>query len=303
MFDTARVAVVGSANMDFIFQSPRLPAPGETVLGGRFQNSPGGKGANQAVAIGKLGGSVDFVGRIGSDASGEAVLASLNAAGVRTTFVSRSLVSASGAAAVIVDPRGENSIIVAPGSNAELTPEHVVSALAGCSPKVVLAQLEVPLGAVLAGSRNHYFVLNPAPAMALPDQLLRYVKVLTPNETESEILTGIRPDSDDSCRATAAALHARGVGSVILTLGSRGCFVSDGRQSRHIEPRAVSVVDTTAAGDAFSGALAYFLALERDIWNAAELGGCVAALSTTKRGAQASMPTFAELKSFAGSLL
>ena len=298
-----KVMVVGSANMDLVFRCERLPAPGETLLGGQFETAPGGKGANQAAAVGRLGGSVEFVGWVGNDGFGEALVASLFSLGVGTRHLSCSPATPTGVAAVLVDATGQNSIVVAPGANRELTEIEVKDAIDAFKPKVVLAQLEIPLGAVQACRMAPLFVLNPAPAMAIPEHLLPCVTVLTPNESETAALTGIMPKDDESCLSATSLLHARGVRSVVLTLGARGCFVSDSRRAEHFSAPRVDAVDTTAAGDAFSGALAHFLALGRDIWNAAQLANCVAALSTTVKGAQASMPTLQIVRRLAGPLL
>jgi ribokinase len=298
-----RVMVVGSANMDFVFHCDRLPAPGETLLGGQFGTSPGGKGANQAAAIGRLGGNVDFVGKVGSDAFGIAVLSSLTSLGVRTDETLITPESPTGVAGVIVAADGQNSIVVAPGANQMLTAAEVTRALARCIPTVVLAQLEIPLSAVRACIGSARFVLNPAPAIELSDALLSGVHVLTPNETEAKTLTSVNPTDGQTCIRAAGKLHDRGVAAVILTLGSRGCFVSDSHRTEHFEAPRVETIDTTAAGDAFSGALAHFLAQGRDLWNAAQLANLVGALSTTVTGAQVSMPTWSMVKRLAPGLV
>jgi ribokinase len=298
-----KVVVVGSANMDLVFRCDRLPAPGETRLARQFETSPGGKGANQAAAIARLGGSVDFVGKVGDDSFGRALLSSLKSVGVRTDHTLTAPDAPTGVAAVIVSADGQNSIVVAPGANQMVTAEEVKQAIGICAPTVVLAQLEIPLSAVQACVGSAMFVLNPAPAASLSDEFLSGVYVLTPNETETETLTAINPTDGQACCRATALLHDRGVGVVVLTLGSRGCFVSDSKKTEHFDPPAVDPVDTTAAGDAFSGALAHFLANGRDIWNAAQLANCVGAVSTTVKGAQASMPSIDLLRSIARDLL
>jgi ribokinase len=297
------VMVVGSANMDLVFRCPRLPAPGETILGGEFTTAPGGKGANQAVAIGRLGGEVDFVGKLGEDSFGDYLLASLTSSGVGTSRTLRSPEASSGVAAVIVAADGENSIVVATGANAMLTPLEVSESIAMRNPAVILTQLEIPLAAVQACAGPALFLLNPAPALPLPEELIERVDVITPNETETFALTGVAPVDGEACKRAARNLHERGIRSVVLTLGARGCFVSESGRSALFSPPKVKVVDTTAAGDAFSGALAHFLSDGRDIWNATQLAGCVGALATTILGAQASMPTMEMLRTIAGNLL
>lgn len=301
--EQGKVMVVGSANMDLVFRCHRLPAQGETLLGGQFGTSPGGKGANQAAAIGRLGGSVDFVGKVGSDAFGTDVLSSLTSLGVRTDETLTTSEAPTGVAAVIVAADGQNCIVVAPGANQMLTAAEVKRALARCIPTVVLAQLEIPLSAVRACVGSALFVLNPAPATELSDALLSGVHVLTPNETETEALTSVSPTDGQTCLRAAGILHDRGVAAVILTLGSRGCFVSDSHRTEHFEAPRVEPIDTTAAGDAFSGALAHFLAEGRDLWNAAQLANLVGALSTTVTGAQASMPNWSMVKRLAPGLV
>lgn len=297
------VAVVGSANLDMVFGTPRLPVAGETILGGTFAMHPGGKGANQACAIGRLGGDVKFVGCVGRDANGDALVGCLNQCGVDTAHVVILDSVPSGVAAVVVSEEGANQIVVAPGANSCVTPSQVTTALAAIAPAVVLCQLEVPLDAVAACASHGQFVLNPAPACVIPASTLANVKVLTPNETEAEILTGIKVTDTESASKASLILLDRGVEHVIVTLGANGCYWQSAAGGQHFAARSVRAVDTTAAGDAFSGSLSFFLASGRDIANSIELAGCVAALSTTKHGAMESMPTMAELTQFAGTLV
>lgn len=296
------VAVVGSANMDLVAMCPRIPQPGETLIGSAFATHPGGKGANQAAVIGRLGGQVAFIGKVGSDSFGEQLRQSLNDARVQTEHLLQADTS-SGIALIAVSQAGQNSIVVVPGANDCLTPLEVEHALYDVKPDVVLAQLEVPLEAIQAAAKAERFLLNPAPARALPRELLERVEVLTPNETELEILTGIFPTDDAACHRAASVLLDQGVKAVVVTLGSKGSFLANSQRAKHFDPIAVTPVDTTAAGDAFNGALAWFLAQGRDLENAIALANCVGALSTTKRGAQASMPSFEELRAVASNLL
>lgn len=299
---TPLVAVVGSTNLDLVFVSSALPRPGETLLGGDFATHPGGKGGNQAVAIAKLGGQVTFVGCIGQDANGNVLRASLESAGVQTNSLVVDESKPSGTAAILVDDEGRNMIVVAPGSNRSLSPEHVRQAYARQKPTVALAQLEIHLDTVLAAAEANLFVLNPAPACELPDSLLAKCFVITPNETETESLTGINPSDDERCQAASCALLEKGVKNVVITLGDRGSYWATPAGGKHFAPPTVKAIDTTAAGDAFSGSLAWFLAEGRDLPNAIALANCVGALSTTKSGAQASMPDVEDLKRLAGSL-
>lgn len=296
------VAVVGSTNLDLVFVSPNLPRPGETLLGGEFATHPGGKGGNQAVAIAKLDGNVTFVGCIGNDSSGNVLRASLESNGVQTDSLVVDDARRSGTAVILVDDKGSNMIVVAPGSNQNLSADHVKQAYARKRPSVALAQIEIPLETVMAASEAEIFVLNPAPACDIPDCLLSRCHTLTPNEIETEALTGIAPVDDESCQAAGCTLLEKGVKNVVITLGDRGSYWATPKGGKHFETPSVKAVDTTAAGDAFSGSLAWFLAEGREIGNSIALANCVAALSTTKPGAQPSMPSFQMLRDIAGSL-
>ena len=296
------VLVVGSLNLDFVFRAPQLPTPGQTLLGGQFATHPGGKGGNQAVTIGRLGGSVAFAGCVGDDPFGQVMTESLLGAGVDTTHLAIDPSTASGSACVLVDERGMNMIVVAPGANMSLGPDMVLAALA-CTPKVVLAQLEIEMTSVEAAAQAEFFILNPAPAQDLSSGLLSRCKVLTPNESELKSLTGIYPNEPSDCVAAAASLLDAGVENVIVTLGSRGSYWVSRSSGRHFQAPSVKAIDTTAAGDAFNGALALFLAEGRDMANAIALANCVGALSTTRHGAQESMPSRDELAALAGKIL
>lgn len=295
------VLVVGSINMDLVYPSDRLPAPGETILGQDYKTYPGGKGANQAAAIGRLGGDVAFVGCIGTDAYAVELGASLIVAGVDHTLI-REVKGNSGTAAILVDARGRNMIVVSPGANNKVTPEQVSQAIDERKPRIVLAQLEIPMPAVEAASKAERFILNPAPAAAIPDEILARCFVITPNESELETLTGVAPTDDETCLRASRVLLDKGVQNVVVTLGSRGSFWASAKGGQHFPAPKVEAIDTTAAGDAFNGALAMFLAQGRTLENAIPLANCVGALSTTRSGAQPSMPSLDELRGFAGPL-
>jgi ribokinase len=298
-----RIVVVGSSNIDMVVPVPHIPAPGETVLGGEFQMVPGGKGANQAVAAARLGAQVTLVARLGEDVFAAPSLENFAAAGIDTTHVKRDPQAASGVALIFVGAGGENSIAVAPGANARLSPEDVDAAeeaIAGAD--VLLLQLEVPLATVeravaLAKRHGRRVLLNPAPAQPVPDDLLTRVDLLTPNETEARVLLGGSPGADDPA-AAAMALLRRGAAAVVVTLGARGALLvtPDGRAE--IPPRPVTAVDTTAAGDTFSAALAVAWAEGRPLPDAAAFAAAAAALSGPRRGAQTSIPTRAEVDAF-----
>jgi ribokinase len=295
------VLVVGSSNTDLIVRVPRIPRPGETVLGGEFSRAAGGKGANQAVAAARAGGRVAFVARVGDDDLGARALADLAAAGVDTRFVLRTPGTPSGLALITVDERGENSISVASGANALLSAGDVEAAAAAFSTAdIVLLQLESPLAAVeaalrLAKAKDVPVILNPAPARELDDALLALVTVLTPNEHEAEILTGIAVKDVPGARRAAGRLKERGAAGVIITLGERGIYASAGGFEGAAPAFKVDPVDTTAAGDVFNGALAVALAEKRPMAEALLFAQAAAAISVTRPGAQPSAPTRAEI--------
>lgn len=295
-----RVVVVGSSNTDMVVETPRLPGRGETVLGGAFASLAGGKGANQAVAAARLGADVAFVGCVGGDALGEAALAGLRREGIDTRFVRCDSGAASGVALIVVDAAGENQIAVAPGANERLTPDDAEAAATAIqAADVLLAQLEIPLRAVeravaIARAAGKRVVLNPAPSRALPGALLQQVDVLTPNESETlALLDGQALATPEEC---AAALLARGPRAVIVTLGRRGVLVATPQETRCVPALSVQAVDSTAAGDAFSGALAVGLARGEDLLSAVAFGVAAAAISVTRRGAQPSLPRRAEVE-------
>jgi ribokinase len=298
----SRIVVVGSSNTDMIVKVPQLPKPGETVLGGEFSSAAGGKGANQAVAAARAGGDVTLVARVGDDPFGRQATAGFADNGIDVQYVFVDSDAPSGVALIVVDERGENSIAVASGANARLTRQDVMAAEdAIASADVVVVQLETPLDAVqtaasLASGHGARVVLNPAPAQPLGPEILRHVSVLTPNETEAELLTGVEVASDTGVLTAAETLHAAGVESVLITLGSRGVFVSDSTHRELVPGFTVEAVDATAAGDVFNGALAVALAEGRVLTEAARFANAAAALAVTRLGAQTSVPTRDEIQ-------
>jgi ribokinase len=283
--------------MDLVIRAPRIPQPGETIIGRDFRSVPGGKGANQAVAAARLGARVSMVGRVGRDAFGDALLENLASDGIDHTYVTQDPEAASGVALIVVDDVGQNSIVVASGANGRLSPADVEAAEAAITgADVVLTQMESPLQTVtraaeIANAHRVPVVLNPAPARPLPGSLLRLVDVLIPNESETALLTGMPVGDEPQAEAAAAALRETGVGNVILTLGERGALLGRPTGAIHVPAFEVQPVDTTAAGDAFVGAFAVALAEERSLVEAVRWGNAAGALATTKMGAQPSLPT------------
>ena len=291
------VAVVGSLNLDLVVRVARLPGPGETVSGGDVFRNPGGKGANQAVAAARLGRRVAMVGRVGDDGAGRDLLGSLAADAVDTSQVRVVSGVPSGTALITVSQDGENQIVVSPGANARLTPDDVAAAGAALrTAAVTLLQLEVPLETVAAAARaaTGTVVLNPAPVRALPQVLLAEVDVLVPNRVElAQLAGGPLPETVEAAVALAARLAAR---AVVVTLGADGALVVEHGQASHVPAVPVTAVDTTAAGDAFCGGLADALATGATLQDAARRAVRVAAAACLRPGAQASLPTSAELR-------
>ncbi len=303
MSDSPNIVVVGSLNMDLVMRAPRIPRPGETVLGGELDRYPGGKGANQAVACARLGSQVAMVGRVGDDPYGQRLLDSLQDSGVEVGPVTTDPEHETGVGVVLVDYGGANSILVASGANMALTPADVEAAewvIAGAD--VVLLQLEIPLETVqraadLGRSHGALVILNPAPAQPLPKELLQPVDLLIPNQDEASVLTGKPAGDREEAREAARALRDEGADTVILTMGGKGALLSDASGTDLLPAIAeVDPVDTTAAGDAFVGAMAVALGEGRSLLDAVGWANIVGGLATMKPGAQPSLPTRDEVE-------
>ncbi|NLM42117.1 MAG: ribokinase [Firmicutes bacterium] len=301
-----KVLVIGSLNMDLVVQVPRVPRDGETVLGSEFHRYFGGKGANQAVAAARQGAPTIMAGRVGADAFGRDQIAALQAEGIDTSYLLVDAECSSGVAFIVIDTQGNNRIMVVPGANGAVSPQDMAAlepVMAECS--CVVIQLEIPLAAVLAAVRAAHaqgakVILNPAPAQPLPLDIYPCLTVITPNESEAQLLTGVAVSDLASARQAAQVLLDRGVLAVVITLGAQGAYGLTLSGEFHFPAHPVDVVDTVAAGDTFTGALAALIAEGRSLKEAVEYANAAAALAVTRRGAQPSVPTRAEVLRFLG---
>lgn len=296
-----RIFVIGSSNTDMVVKSEKLPAAGETILGGKFLMNAGGKGANQAVAAAKLGADVTFVCKTGNDIFGKQALQGFQEIGINTDFVFIDEENPSGVALILVDAKGENSIAVASGANAHLQIEEVEQVLAHIKPNdLVVLQLEIPILTVEFAIKKCFelgakIILNPAPTTTLSQSIFKYIHAITPNETEAELLTGIKVTDLDTAEQAALNLLEKGVKNIIITLGSQGAYLKNENRSCIISTTKVEAVDSTAAGDVFNGALAVALSEGQDLEQAISFACRAAAISVTRMGAQTSAPLRSEI--------
>lgn len=292
----AKLLVVGSVNTDMVVKTHSLPKPGETVLGGTFLMNAGGKGANQAVAAARLGADVSFICKIGNDTFGETSKMIFEKEGIDISHLLVDNNNASGVALITVDNNAENCIVVAPGANANLCPCDVpdLATIIG-NFDYVLMQLEIPLETIqmvadIAYQKNVPVILNPAPAKSLSNNLLNKLFLITPNETEAEIITGVKVVDEDSALLAAKKIHDLGVHCVIITLGAKGAFIYNGSHAEIVSSFKVEAIDTTAAGDIFNGALAVGLMEGKTLKEAVRFACKASAISVTRMGAQSSAP-------------
>lgn len=299
-----KIYVIGSSNTDMVVKSEKLPVAGETILGGTFLMNAGGKGANQAVAAAKLGADVIFVSKVGDDIFGKQSIEGFQKEGINTDFVFTDTENPSGVALILVDAKGENSIAVASGANGNLQIAEVEKAIEQISANdMVLLQLEIPIPTVefaikKCSENGAKVILNPAPAQKLDEAVFQYLDIITPNETEAELLTGIKVTDLETAKQAAEILHQKGVRNIIITLGSRGAYLYNSTTNCLIETPKVQAIDTTAAGDVFNGALAVALSEGNNLEQAIDFACKAAAISVTRMGAQASAPLRSEVVSY-----
>jgi ribokinase len=292
-----KVTVVGSFMYDLVATAPRRPKTGETLIGDSFGMFLGGKGSNQAIAASRTGASVTMVGRLGNDLFGDQFLEKLSEEGINTDFVVQDTKNGTGVGMPLIDSSGQNSIVIIPQANMALTVKNIDKAESVIADSdVLILQCEVPMeankrAAEIANKNDTLVILNPAPACEIPDAILSLTDLLTPNESETEILTGMPTHSNEQAIEAAHNLLSKGIETVILTLGSRGSFLLTEKMDKLIPAYSVNVIDTTAAGDAYCGALAASLAQDTHIEEAVKIANAAGALAVTKLGAEPSLPT------------
>lgn len=303
-----RILVIGSSNTDMTIKSDNLPLPGQTILGGRFVMGPGGKGANQAVAAKRLGGNVEFICKVGHDIFGKNAADGYKKEGIDISHILYST-EPSGVALILVDKTGENVISVAPGANGDLSVEDIES-IANVIKEAdyLILQLEIPTDAVIRAAKiaheaGVYVILNPAPACKLPNELFQYISLITPNQTETELMTGVKLINEQSFITAVENFNRMGVKDVIITLGSKGSLVCYGGENEFVPAIKVDAVDATAAGDTFCGAVCVALSQGKNLKEAAVFATKAASLTVQKMGAQDSIPSITDINMFSNQIL
>jgi len=303
-----KIYVIGSTNTDMVVKTDHLPLPGETILGGEFFMNAGGKGANQAVAAARLGGDVTLVTKLGNDIFGKQTIEGFKKENIHTGYVFLDENKPSGTALIIVNGEGENCIVVASGANANLLPADIEKVKDIHKAAIILMQLEIPIQTIayvtrLARSNQQKVIINPAPAQKLDDELLNGLFLITPNETEALLLTGIKVEDERTASVAASAFLSKGVQNVIITLGRQGAFFKNQFLKLKIDAPVVKAVDTTAAGDTFSGALAVAITELMDWEQAIQFAVQAASISVTRMGAQSSVPHRKEIHAYGPGLI
>lgn len=299
------ICVIGSLNMDLVVNVDAMPKPGQTIIGSNFKEVPGGKGANQAVAMARLNGNVSMIGKVGEDGFGQTLINSLKNDKVDTTYI-QTTKGSTGVALITEDKNAQNSIVVSPGANFEVKEEDIDNNIKAIeNSDIVVLQLETPLNTIKyalnkAKELNKYTILNPAPAVKLDDEIIKNVDLLTPNETELEIISGVSIETEEDIQKAAQIMIEKGVKELIVTLGSKGSLYINKEKSMFKKAYKVEAVDTTAAGDSYTGALAVALSQDKGIEDAMDFASKVGALSVLKEGAQSSLPTLEDVKNFRG---
>lgn len=300
-----KICVIGSLNMDLVVNVDIMPKKGQTLIGSNFKEIPGGKGANQAVAMARLGGDVRMIGKVGKDSFGEALINQLKEDKIKTNYIYREDCS-SGVAMITVDKNAENSIVVAPGANFRVLEEDIDKCINGIDESdIVVLQLETPISTIKYALKKSkelgkYTILNPAPAVKLEDDIIKNVDLLTPNQTELEILSGVKIENEDDIKKAANIMIKKGIKKLIVTLGSKGSLYIDKNTTKLKKSYKVQAIDTTAAGDSYTGALAVAFAKDKKIDEAMNFASKVGALTVTREGAQSSLPTIEEVENFRG---
>ncbi len=300
-----KICVIGSLNMDLVVNVDTMPKPGQTIIGSNFKEVPGGKGANQAVAMARLNGNVSMIGKVGEDGFGQTLINSLKNDNVDTTYI-QTTKGATGVALITVDKNAQNSIVVSPGANFEVKEDDIDNNIEAIkNSDIVVLQLETPLNTIKyalnkAKELNKYTILNPAPAVKLDDEIIKNVDLLTPNETELEIISGVSIETEEDIHRASQIMIEKGVKELIVTLGSKGSLYINKEKSMFKKAYKVEAVDTTAAGDSYTGALAVALSQDKKMEDSMDFASKVGALSVLKEGAQSSLPTLEDVENFRG---